>query len=200
VDQETERDDYWDLFISYASEDKESFVRPLAHFLRELGLKVWYDEFTLSVGDSLSRSIDNGLARSRYGVVVISPAFLSKQWPEYELRGLVSMEMAKASRILPIWHNVSKEQVLTYSPTLADKVALRTSDSGSVRTALALLKVVKLSMYDKLLAVAVYRDKISKAETSFRPLSSLNPGPMRHERLSHRLRTRRVCSTVSWRK
>lgn len=75
VDQETERDDYWDLFISHASEDKESFVRPLAHFLRELGLKVWYDEFTLSVGDSLSRSIDNGLARSRYGVVVISPAF-----------------------------------------------------------------------------------------------------------------------------
>src|SRR5438132_10177067 len=121
---------HWDLFISHATEDKESFVRPFATFLRELGLRVWFDEFTLSVGDSLSRAIDDGLARSRYGVVVISPSFLSKRWPEYELRGLVSMEIAKASRILPIWHNVSKEQVLAYSPTLADKVALMTSGSS----------------------------------------------------------------------
>jgi hypothetical protein len=63
-----------DVFISHAWEDK-GFVRPLAEILRSLGLKVWYDEFTLQIGDSLSRSIDAGLAESRYGLVVISPAF-----------------------------------------------------------------------------------------------------------------------------
>jgi hypothetical protein len=49
------------LFISHASEDKEDFVRPLAETLQQLGVKVWYDEFTLKVGDSLRRKIDSGL-------------------------------------------------------------------------------------------------------------------------------------------
>jgi hypothetical protein len=68
----------WDVFISHASEDKEDFVRLLAERLRTHGLRVWYDDFTLTVGDSLRRSIDRGLARSRYGIVVISPNFLRK--------------------------------------------------------------------------------------------------------------------------
>jgi len=71
--------------------------------------------------------------------------------------------------------------VLAYSPTLADRVALITSDRNPVRIALALVKVIRPEIYDKLLAVAVYRDKVSKAETSYRPLSSLKPGPIRHE-------------------
>ncbi len=57
----------YDLFISHASEDKEEFVRPLAETLENMGVKVWYDEFTLKVGDSLRRSIDNGLVKSKYG-------------------------------------------------------------------------------------------------------------------------------------
>jgi hypothetical protein len=65
----------WDAFISHASEDKEPFVRQLAHELRQLGLHVWYDEFELKVGDSLAGSIDIGLRSSRYGVVVLSSAF-----------------------------------------------------------------------------------------------------------------------------
>ena len=54
----------WDAFISHAWEDKESFVRPLAHRLTALGALVWYDEFSLKLGDSLSSSIDKGLAGS----------------------------------------------------------------------------------------------------------------------------------------
>ena len=78
----------WDVFIGHASEDKDDFVRSLAERLRHEGLRVWYDDFTLTVGDSLRRSIDRGLARSRYGVVVISPNFLRKEWPQKELDGL----------------------------------------------------------------------------------------------------------------
>jgi hypothetical protein len=72
----------WDAFISHASEDKERFVRPLARALKNLGVEIWYDEFSLKLGDSLSRSIDKGLAQSRYDIVVLSEAFMTKSWPE----------------------------------------------------------------------------------------------------------------------
>lgn len=116
-----------DVFISHASEDKESFVRALAEGLRARGVNVWYDEFELRVGDSLRRSIDRGLANSRFGIVVLSSAFFAKNWPQYELDGLVTKEMSGNGKvILPIWHKVSKDEVAGYSPTLADKVALNT--------------------------------------------------------------------------
>lgn len=66
----------YDAFISHASEDKDGLVRPLAELLRKQGFAIWYDEFQLKVGDSLRRSIDNGLAHSRFGIVVLSPDFL----------------------------------------------------------------------------------------------------------------------------
>ena len=77
-----------DVFVSHASEDKEAFVAPLAKILSQLGLKVWYDEFSLKLGDSLSRSIDKGLSESTFGIVVLSKPFINKSWTEYELRGL----------------------------------------------------------------------------------------------------------------
>ncbi|HEV7475380.1 MAG TPA: toll/interleukin-1 receptor domain-containing protein [Pyrinomonadaceae bacterium] len=118
----------YDAFISHASEDKESLVRPLAEKLRELGFSVWYDEFQLKVGDSLRRSIDKGLANSKFGIVVLSPDFFAKNWPQYELDGLVAKETAGSNKvILPLWHKVSKDEVMSYSLTLADKVALNTA-------------------------------------------------------------------------
>lgn len=116
-----------DVFISHASEDKESFVRALAEGLRARAVNVWYDEFELKVGDSLRRSIDRGLVNSRFGIVVLSSAFFAKNWPQYELDGLVTKETSSGGKvILPIWHKVSKDEVAGYSPTLADKVALNT--------------------------------------------------------------------------
>ena len=117
----------YDVFISHASEDKEGFVKPLVEALQTDGYKVWYDEFTLKVGDSLRRSIDNGLRNSRYGIVVFSNAFFAKNWTQYELDGLVTKEMEGRKVILPIWHMVSKDQVQNYSPTLADKKAINSS-------------------------------------------------------------------------
>lgn len=98
----------YDVFICHASEDKDSFVRPLAEALRKSHLEVWYDEFTLVIGDSLRETIDRGLSKSRYGVVVISPDFFKKRWPVRELNGLVAREISgEHSVILPIWHNIS---------------------------------------------------------------------------------------------
>jgi len=117
----------YDVFVSHASEDKEEFVKPLVVALQAAGYAVWYDEFTLKVGDSLRRSIDAGLVNSRYGIVVFSKAFFEKNWTQYELDGLVDREMNGHKVILPIWHLVSKDQVQAYSPSLADKKAINTS-------------------------------------------------------------------------
>lgn len=118
----------YDVFISHASEDKDALVRPLADALTSLGVVVWYDDFTLRVGDSLRRKIDQGIASSRFGIVVLSDAFFKKGWPQYELDGLVTRAVSNEQIILPLWHGISKDQVMRQSPSLADKVALRTSD------------------------------------------------------------------------
>jgi ParB-like chromosome segregation protein Spo0J len=125
--EENQEDVTYDLFISHASEDKDEFVRPLADELTRIGVKVWYDEFTLKVGDSLRRSIDKGLSNARFGVVVLSSSFIQKNWTQYELDGLVAREMEGVKVILPIWHKITKSELIKYSPTLADKVALNSS-------------------------------------------------------------------------
>lgn len=131
----------WDVFISHASEDKEPFVRSLAS---ELGkeVKVWYDDFTLRVGDSLRQSIDKGLAQSRYGIVVLSHNFFTKNWPQRELDGLVSRERDGAKVILPIWLDVDVEDVRQYSPMLADRWAALASE-GLPAVVAKLLAVLK---------------------------------------------------------
>ena len=120
--------DYYDVFVSHATEDKEEVARPLANALMEAGLRVWYDEFELKIGDSLRRKIDFGLARSRFGIVVLSPSFFAKKWPQYELDGLVTMEMAGEQTILPLWHRLTKDDVIRESPSLSDKIARSTSE------------------------------------------------------------------------
>ena len=67
-----------DVFISHATEDKEKVARPLAEALRNNGLDVWYDEFSLNLGDSLQESIDKGISESRFGIVILSKSFFGK--------------------------------------------------------------------------------------------------------------------------
>lgn len=119
----------YDVFVCHAFDDKEAIVRPLAHALRDEDLAVWYDEFELKIGDVLRRKIDEGLIRSRFGVVVLSPAFFAKGWRQYELDGLVTIEVTSDRQvILPVWHNVTQADVMGYSPTLASKLARSTDD------------------------------------------------------------------------
>lgn len=115
----------YDVFICHASEDKETFVRPFAKELVKRHVEVWYDEFSLTIGDSLREAIDKGLSQSRFGVVVLSSAFFGKHWPKRELNGLVAREMAEGNQvILPVWHQISHAEVLQYSPPLADVKAV----------------------------------------------------------------------------
>lgn len=113
----------WDVFISHASEDKP-YVEPLAKALEAAGVSVWYDRMVLEWGDDLRPIIDTGLVNCRYGIVVLSKAFLSKKkWTEHELNGLFAREQAGRKLVLPIWHGITREDLLQYSPALADRLA-----------------------------------------------------------------------------
>jgi hypothetical protein len=121
-----------DIFISHAWEDKEDFARQLAERLTEQGFTVWLDEFSLTAGDSLRRSIDRGLARSRFGIVIISKHLLHKEWPKRELDGLAAREVDRHTGrrvILPVWHGIDVAELRSFSPTLADRFAV-SSDKG----------------------------------------------------------------------
>ncbi|MDE2892684.1 MAG: DUF1883 domain-containing protein [Chloroflexota bacterium] len=132
-----------DVFISYASEDRGAVAAPLAESLQAAGLSVWYDDFELKMGASLRRSIDRGIAGSRFGVVILSPNFFRKDWPQYELDGLVTRSISKEQTILPVWHDVTKQEVIGYSPSLADKVARSTATHTIDEIAQEILEAVQ---------------------------------------------------------
>ncbi|WP_165950359.1 toll/interleukin-1 receptor domain-containing protein [Actinomadura sp. GC306] len=139
-----------DLFIAHASEDKEDFVRPLANALKTLEIDVWYDELSMTFGDSISASIDAGLRDSRYGVLVLSRNFLSKRWPEYEYRSLVALETGKQKRIIPIWRDVTRDDLLTYSPYLADKLAVLSEGKELLGIALEVMRIAAPDKFSEL--------------------------------------------------
>lgn len=122
-------DEEYDVFVSHAYEDKESFVDEFVEALRSQGLKVWYDTDKLKWGDSMREKIDRGLAKSRYGVVILSPNYIAehKYWTKAELNGLFQVETVNGKTILPIWHNLTKKQVVEYSPIIADRKAMTTA-------------------------------------------------------------------------
>ena len=132
----------WDVFISHASEDKEAVARPLAAALEDLGLTAWLDESELRIGDSLRRKIDHGLSRSRFGVVIFSRSFFAKGWPQYELDGLVTRSVSGEQTILPIWHEITKDEVMAQTPSLADKIARSTAQFTIAEIAAEIAAVV----------------------------------------------------------
>lgn len=133
----------WDVFISHASEDKAAVARPLRNALTELGVAVWLDEAQMRIGHSLRRKIDEGIRASRYGVVVLSEPFIAKGWTNHELDGLVTRNVAGEQSLLPIWHNLSADDVRRYSPSLADKVAMSTTSYSIEEIAQQIADVVR---------------------------------------------------------
>jgi formylglycine-generating enzyme required for sulfatase activity len=139
----------WDVFICHASEDKEAIAKPLAAALAKAGLRVWYDERSMMLGDSIRRSIDQGLQECRFGVVILSPHFFAKEWPRRELDGLVTRDVQEGKIILPVWHGVTHDDVARFSPPLADKLAIST-DRGVADVVQAILRVVRPEAYSSI--------------------------------------------------
>lgn len=120
----------YDVFISHASEDKKTVARPLFEKLSSAGLKVWYDESELKIGDSLRRKIDEGLNASKFWVVILSKDFFRKDWTKYEFDSIVTNALDSKTKIFPIWHNIGKTEVKNFSPNIADKLACSTASES----------------------------------------------------------------------
>ncbi len=122
-------DELRDVFISHASEDEDAIARPLADVLLDRGYTVWFDQYELVLGDSLTERIDEGLAQSKVGVVILSHEFFAKPWPRRELAGLTARLLGGERNVLvPVWHGLTKEDILEYSPPLADLLAGNSTD------------------------------------------------------------------------
>ncbi|MBR5415890.1 MAG: toll/interleukin-1 receptor domain-containing protein [Thermoguttaceae bacterium] len=118
----------YDVFVSYAHEDK-AFVNELVAAFQKRGIRVWIDSLEIGWGDSIRTKIDEGLNKSRYGIVILTSDYIdeNKYWTRTELEGLLQVESIKGKIILPIWHNLTKEQVIKYSPTIAQRNAISTA-------------------------------------------------------------------------
>ena len=145
---QTDESEY-DVFISHASEDKSPFVEDLVKALQNRDVKVWYDSLNIAWGDSLKSQIDNGLKRSTFGIVVLSENYIKKGWTQYELEGLFNIEMTKGKTILPIWHNITKQQVMDFSPTLAGRKALTSATMTAEEIADTFVELIKEYNNDK---------------------------------------------------
>ena len=128
--EEQEATAMYDVFISHASEDKADFVNPLVEKLQDLGISVWYDTLELQWGKSLREQIDNGIKRSKFAILVLSKNFFKKQWPKRELDGILAKETISGTAPLPIWYNLTQEEVYEFSPTLSGIYSI--SDRKSV--------------------------------------------------------------------
>lgn len=173
----------WDVFISHASEDKCEVVEPLANILKRAGVKVWYDEFELKLGDSLSKSIDQGLLHSSFGIVILSKNFFAKQWTDYELRSFLSRVISGEQVILPIWHDIDREDVMGYSPYLADIKALNTN-IGIEKLAYAITEKVRPDILNSYLRIHTCKQMREEPGTKVEiPLTDLVDSQVKHKAL-----------------
>ena len=117
-------------FISHDSRDKEAIAEPLAVQMSQIMCPVWYDQFALKVGDSLRESIEKGLKECRKCILVLTPNFLKNGgWTKLEYDSIFTREIVEQRRvILPVWDQVTADDVYQYSPILADRVAAQWSD------------------------------------------------------------------------
>lgn len=140
-----ENEPEYDVFVSHAWEDKEDFVEEFVQELRKLEIKVWYDTSRIKWGDSMRAKIDDGLRKSRFGVAVLSPNYIAdgKYWTKAELDGLFQLESVNGKTLLPIWHKLTKKEVMDYSPIIASKLAMNTASMTAKEIAENLLELLK---------------------------------------------------------
>ena len=122
----------WDAFVSHAGEDKDEFVEPLAKELENCGLNVWYDDFELSVGDSIPNENQRGLHNSDYGIVVLSESFFEKSWTQEELDSLIQRDVNEMNKvILPVCYDITPKKVMS-NHKLLGKRYLISAESMSI--------------------------------------------------------------------
>ena len=115
--------DLRDVFLCHAWDDRQDAAKDLHDQLEALGVSVWFSEKDVGLGVPLLRAIDKGLANSRVGLVLVTPAFLrrlkAEGIAEKELSALLARE-----RLVPIVHQTTYEALRDVSPLLGSRSGL----------------------------------------------------------------------------
>jgi hypothetical protein len=131
-------------FISHDTRDKDDVARKIANNLGKRLCPVWYDEYSLKVGQNLRESIEKGLKECRKCILILSPNFIRNNgWTKTEFDSIFTREIIQKTKlVLPIWYNISKEDVFNYSPSLLNIVALDWSVLGEEKVCTELYKAI----------------------------------------------------------
>jgi hypothetical protein len=140
----------WDAFLSYATEDKMDFVRPLADRLRREGMSVWFDEFEIQYGQSISQAIERGLANSRVGIIVLSQASLKKNWTKYEISALKTLYINYGTRLIPVWKDIDDNVIRTTDPGLLDIRAIACKGRAVEEVAYEIIGAIRPDLFTQI--------------------------------------------------
>ncbi len=119
----------FDLFLCHAWDDRKGAAKELYEKLKDNGVSVWFSEKDLQLGTNMLREIDKGLAKSRAGIVLVTPAFLERVKAEGVADKELSALLAK-DRLIPIVHNTTYDELRDVSPLLGSRSGLDTSEES----------------------------------------------------------------------
>ncbi len=141
VEKRSDAPDLRDVFLCHAWDDRKYAAKELYDLLESQGVSVWFSEKDVSLGSSLLREIDKGLAKSRVGVVLVTPSFLNRVKGEgiadKELSALLARDL-----LVPIIHNTTFEDLREVSPLLGSRSGLSTSEEPMQNIAAKLSELV----------------------------------------------------------
>lgn len=135
--------DLRDVFLCHAWDDRKGAAQQLHDLLESRGVSVWFSEKDVALGTSLLREIDKGLAKSRVGIVLVTPALLRRVQGEgiadKELSALLARDL-----LVPIVHNTTYEALRNVSPLLGSRSGLSTAEEPMKDVAAKLAELVTL--------------------------------------------------------
>lgn len=135
--------DLRDVFLCHAWDDRGGSAKELNDLLVSRGVKVWFSENDVALGTPLLREIDKGLAKSRVGIVLVTPAFLRRVQgegiAEKELSALLARE-----QLVPIVHGTTYDALREVSPLLGSRTGLSTAEGSMANVAAKLAELVAL--------------------------------------------------------
>lgn len=121
--------DLRDVFLCHAWGDRKDAAKELHDLLEAAGVKVWFSEKDLGLGVPMMRAIDKGLANSRIGLVLVTPAMLERL-PKESVADKELSTLLAGNQLIPIVHNTSYEALRNVSPMLASRTGLDTSEDS----------------------------------------------------------------------
>jgi hypothetical protein len=145
VENRAPEPDLRDVFLCHAWDDRAGAAKELHDLLEASGVKVWFSEKDVGLGTPLLREIDRGLANSRVGIVLVTPALLQRLRGESiadkELSALLARE-----RLVPVAHGTTFEALREVSPLLASRSGLNTAENTMASVAAKLAELVTLTL------------------------------------------------------